>query len=458
MENNRKETQICVSVIMPSLNVAPYIRECMESVLNQTLQQIEIVCVDAGSTDGTWEILEEYMAKDPRVHLIRSEQKSYGHQVNLGIRAARGQYVGIVETDDFIDAAMYQRLYSYVGNDRPDFIKGGHYDYAESGGEKLICESSLESLSDVLGKLIFLQEEREKGFLVLNRIWAGIYRRDFLLEKEIGFNETPGASYQDTGFSMLVGMLADTCVYVNESYYYYRRDNENSSVKSGAKWRCVVDETEYVTREMKRKGKYSADTRKFIWKYKPVFYFWNFLRLPEKEREQFRAEIGVELEEYTKDRELDNALSDSQREMVEVLRNPKASENYFARKEALEGNYKRLLRLIRQGGKCVLVGAGRYGESLLLLQKIAGSRYIDAVADNDTGRQGSVWNGYRLLSVSEAVRRYGEHWFVIANKKYAEKIRKQLTEAGIPERKIFVFDTVMLLPEIMELAGEEQDA
>lgn len=64
-----------ISVIMPSLNVAPYIRECMESVINQTLKDMEILCIDAGSTDGTWEILQEYAVKDSRIQLIRSTKK-----------------------------------------------------------------------------------------------------------------------------------------------------------------------------------------------------------------------------------------------------------------------------------------------------------------------------------------------------------------------------------------------
>ena len=79
------EVQIYVSVILPSLNVARYIRECIDSVRNQTMQQIEILCVDAGSTDGTLEILEKYVAVDARIRIINSDQKSYGHQVNLGI-------------------------------------------------------------------------------------------------------------------------------------------------------------------------------------------------------------------------------------------------------------------------------------------------------------------------------------------------------------------------------------
>ena len=87
---------IKVSVLMPSLNVVRYIRECMESVISQTMEEMEILCIDAGSTDGTLEILEEYVRKDRRVRLIKADKKSYGYQMNLGLKEALGEYIVVV--------------------------------------------------------------------------------------------------------------------------------------------------------------------------------------------------------------------------------------------------------------------------------------------------------------------------------------------------------------------------
>ena len=89
-----------VSVILPSLNVARYIRECMDSVLSQSLQELEIICVDAESVDGTRELLNEYAGKDSRITVLNSNVKSYGKQVNIGLEYASGEYIAILETDD----------------------------------------------------------------------------------------------------------------------------------------------------------------------------------------------------------------------------------------------------------------------------------------------------------------------------------------------------------------------
>ncbi len=114
-------------MVLPSLNVASYIRECLESVTRQTLKDIEIICVDSGSTDGTLEVIREFEAKDPRVKVIVSDKKSYGRQMNLGFDAATGEYLGIVETDDWVVPNMYEKLYKIAKRNQLDFVKADFY-------------------------------------------------------------------------------------------------------------------------------------------------------------------------------------------------------------------------------------------------------------------------------------------------------------------------------------------
>ncbi len=92
--------KIKISVIMTIHNAEKYIRECMESVLNQTFSEIEVLCIDGGSTDGTPHILKEYAERDLRIRIINDANTSYGHKVNRGIEEAVGEYISVVESDD----------------------------------------------------------------------------------------------------------------------------------------------------------------------------------------------------------------------------------------------------------------------------------------------------------------------------------------------------------------------
>ncbi|EAI5595240.1 glycosyltransferase family 2 protein, partial [Campylobacter jejuni] len=116
-----------VSIVVPSLNSISYIRECIDSILNQTLKDIEILCIDANSTDGTLEVLKNYEKKDKRLRVIISDKKSYGYQMNLGIKEAKGEYLGIVESDDYIKTNMYERLYEIAKKNDCEVVKGDFY-------------------------------------------------------------------------------------------------------------------------------------------------------------------------------------------------------------------------------------------------------------------------------------------------------------------------------------------
>ena len=116
-----------VSVVIPMYNVKDYLPKCIESVIRQTLKDIEIICVNDGSTDNSLEIAKEFEAKDPRVKVIDKKNSGYGNSMNIGFNAAKGEYIGIVESDDFIAEDMYEKLYKVAKANRLDFIKADFY-------------------------------------------------------------------------------------------------------------------------------------------------------------------------------------------------------------------------------------------------------------------------------------------------------------------------------------------
>lgn len=220
MENNFK-----ISIIMPSLNVREYIEECMDSVINQTLKEIEIICVDAGSDDGTLEILEKYANQDNRIKLFHSDKRSYGYQVNLGINNSNGEYIGIVETDDYIDEKMYETLYSLTKN-KCDIAKADFYFFHDIDPPEFIVDHYHDDLP--IDKE-FTAYEYPEIIVGHPSIWAAIYKRSFLEENNINFMEVPGGGWVDNPFFHETTLLAKSIVYSNKPLYYYRELNPNSS-------------------------------------------------------------------------------------------------------------------------------------------------------------------------------------------------------------------------------------
>ena len=217
-----------ISVIMPSLNVGPYMEECLSSVLNQSFDNIEVICVDAGSTDDTLRIIKNHKKTDNRIKLIHSNKKSYGHQVNLGINKSKGTYISIIETDDYADKDMLKNLYDLCEDDTVDIIKGTFYylnDYDDSNKE-FIKDNAKNGL--VSNKPFTLKEE--PLFIEGHpSIWAGIYLKEFLDKNNIRFLEEPKGGWVDNPFFYESALKAKKIVYLDEPVYYYRITNPNSS-------------------------------------------------------------------------------------------------------------------------------------------------------------------------------------------------------------------------------------
>ena len=188
-----------VSVIVPVYNVAAYLPKCLDSILNQTLKDIEVICVDDGSADGSGEILDRYAGQDQRIRVFHRKNRGYGAAMNMGLDASQGEFVGIVESDDCILPDMYETLYAAAVSEDLDMVKAEAYYWYESiAYQKRIHYSHLEPyFNRVLGDM-----DRNILCKFYMNVWAGIYRRDFLDKYDIRFHESPGASYQDNGFWM----------------------------------------------------------------------------------------------------------------------------------------------------------------------------------------------------------------------------------------------------------------
>ena len=236
-----------VSIIIPTYNVEMYLVECMDSVVRQTLKDIEIICINDGSTDGSLDILKSYAEKDDRIIIVDKENGGYGIAMNIGLEKATGEYIGIVEPDDYVPINMYEDLYQIAKENELDFVKADFYRFKRND-ENGDMELTYNHLSDDIQNYnkVFNPSQTPSAVNYIMNTWSGIYKREFLEEYGIRHNETPGASFQDNGFFFQTFAFAKRAMIINKPYYMNRRDNPNSSVHSRDKVYCVNVEYDYI--------------------------------------------------------------------------------------------------------------------------------------------------------------------------------------------------------------------
>ena len=216
-----------ISVIVPIYGVEKYLREALDSILSQTLSDIEIILINDGSKDNCPQIIDEYAAKDSRIIAIHKENGGYGHSMNLGLSKATGEYIAILEPDDYIDPNMYEDLYKIAQEFKSDIVKSCFYDNLESKEETRIKKTEWKD---------FIPEDRSftikeySHFLHYHpSIWSCIYKKEFLDKHSIKFVEAPGAGWTDNLFQVQTMCLAERINYTSKAYYYWRRINFNES-------------------------------------------------------------------------------------------------------------------------------------------------------------------------------------------------------------------------------------
>lgn len=233
-----------ISVVVPVYNVEKYLTECIESIRTQSLEDLEIICVNDGSTDSSLDILNKFASIDKRIIVINKSNSGYGHTMNMGLNAASGEYIGIIESDDFAAKNMFEDLYQIAKQNDADIVKGDWFNYWSKN--KFARKNNRISSAKAF-KLT--NSKKDKSLLRINpSVWSAIYKREFLNKNNIRFLETPGASYQDLAFSFKVFALAERVILTDKAYLYYRQDNMNSSVKSKTKVYCVCDEYDEIDR------------------------------------------------------------------------------------------------------------------------------------------------------------------------------------------------------------------
>ncbi len=225
-----------VSVIIPVYNVENYLKECLDSVVNQTLSDIEIICINDGSTDNSLAILETYKNSDERVKVFSEDNSGQSVARNLGLKNSSGQYIYFIDSDDYIELNMLEELYNNAVSNNSDIVVSKIARFNNESSEIDYTKPGFD-FDDKFGDVDynhFTFNYKDIKPYVLNASfapWMKLFRKDFLVNNNFYFDEH--LVFEDVPFHVKTFLKADKISFAPDFYYYYRY-NPSSTVNTAS--------------------------------------------------------------------------------------------------------------------------------------------------------------------------------------------------------------------------------
>ena len=247
---------IKVSIIIPVFNSSKYLHEMINSLINQSLKEIQFIFVDDCSTDNSIEILTSYEKKDPDRILIVKNEKNQGPGAarNIGLKFAEGEYIGFVDSDDYVDLNMYKVMYEKAKSNNYDIVECGYFNERKNKNMQMWN-------SDFEGNIT--SEKRIKMFMSCGFIVTKIFKRSILINNNIEF--IPNIPLEDVYFLSKVYCKINSVGIVEENFYYYRNNKDSFSYKKNGK---TLFEVNNIFSKYYIEGMSVEEIYKY---YKPVF-------------------------------------------------------------------------------------------------------------------------------------------------------------------------------------------
>lgn len=286
-----------ISVILPVYNVEKYLRQCLDTIIGQTLREIEILCVDDGSTDNSARILEEYAQKDQRIKIYTQKNAGAGAARNLGLRHASGKYLSFLDSDDFFEPDMLEEAYRQAERYEAEMVVFRSNQYLTEKDEYKETPWTLRKQELPPYAPFGHRQMTDNIFKVfVGWAWDKLFLKAFIDEKKITFQEQRTSN--DLFFVFSAVATARRIAIVDRVLAHQRRDAKDSLSKTREKsWNCFYVALTALRERMKQEGLYNEVEKDFI-NYALHFSLWNLNTLAEPTQTTLRGKL---LEEWFTD-------------------------------------------------------------------------------------------------------------------------------------------------------------
>jgi glycosyltransferase involved in cell wall biosynthesis len=258
-------SDIKVSVIMPVYNARDFLSLAIDSVLSQTLREIELICIDDGSTDGSLDIIKEYQANDERVRIVTETNAGPAIARNNGIRRARGEYIAFLDADDFFEADLLEELYNAAEADGLDIALADYdvYNSRKATFEKPIYPEHVDIFKS--GKVTSKSDYPDQIFFATNgSAWNKLFRTSFVREKELMFAPELYV-FEDVHFVSCAVSLASRIAKIEKVLIHHRVYSDQSRAKLFRKYYAQVPVVYFKIKEfLLQHGNYVPLVRSFL--------------------------------------------------------------------------------------------------------------------------------------------------------------------------------------------------
>ncbi|MGN1153133.1 MAG: glycosyltransferase [Candidatus Gastranaerophilaceae bacterium] len=322
-----------VSIIIPVYNVEKYLRQCLDSIVNQTFSNFEVICINDGSTDNSLAILNEYAQKDNRFMVISQENHGQGIARNVGIDLAKGEYIQFIDPDDWVELNMLEKLYHFAKQNNSKVVKFNYKDYNEYSGKLKLYDFAKhikkEFNYDLNENTFYNWKILKKGCLTKLdlHVWAHFYKTDFIKNNHISF--APNKHGEDHLFADGAILLADKIDFLNEYLYYYRsRCGSAVNIKSNNNF-CVFDNIQLLKQFILNHSLYE-ELKDEIQDYSRQVIRWHYDLIPQ---ESIRRYESLCLQYFSSEKEFKKFIQ-------EARTNRNFIENIFSLKNKRKGAIK----------------------------------------------------------------------------------------------------------------------